>query len=355
MAEVGNLVEKGYREVTLLGQNVNSFCDSAAQPSERYSERGYVAADGFQNMYKARDGAGVRFAELLDRLSEAFPDTRFRFTSAHPKDFPPDLLHLIAERPNLAKQLHLPAQAGSDTVLARMRRGYTVSAYETLALSARELIPDVTLSSDFITGFCGETEEEHAGTIALMKRMQYEQAFMFAYSLRERTHAAYTYSDDVPQVVKQERLQEVIQTFRAGAAQRNKLEVGKLHLVLVEGPSKRSRGARGEGDSPVLSHSPTQLSPEDSSSLGVEWTGRTCGNKRAMLQQAVVAACLEDYLCGQPSPGRPLRPGDFVACRVVSVGVSTLHVQPLAITGIQSFARLHRKLQQKEAQMHSQQ
>lgn len=165
---------------------------------------------------------------------------RVRFTSPHPKDFPLPLLQLIAERPSLCSSLHLPAQSGSTAVLSRMRRGYTREAYLALAEQAREVIPGVALSSDFISGFCGETEEDHAQTLSLMEAVGFEQAFMFAYSMRDRTHSAYHLRDDVPEPVKQRRLAEVIATFRRGVAKRSAAEVGEEHLVLVEGPSKRS-------------------------------------------------------------------------------------------------------------------
>lgn len=165
---------------------------------------------------------------------------RVRFTSPHPKDFPLPLLQLIAERPSLCSSLHLPAQSGSTAVLARMRRGYTREAYLALVERAREVIPGVALSSDFIAGFCGETEEDHAQTLSLMEAVGFEQAFMFAYSMRDRTHSAYHLRDDVPEPVKQRRLAEVIATFRRGVAKRSAAEVGEEHLVLVEGTSKRS-------------------------------------------------------------------------------------------------------------------
>jgi tRNA A37 methylthiotransferase MiaB len=168
---------------------------------------------------------------------------RVRFTSPHPKDFPLPLLQLIAERPSLCCSLHLPAQSGSTAVLQRMRRGYTREAYLALAERAREVIPGAALSSDFIAGFCGETEEDHQQTLSLLEAVGYEQAFMFAYSMRERTHAQYNLQDDVLEPVKQRRLSEIISVFRRRCGERNAAEVGAEHLVLVEGPSKRSTAA----------------------------------------------------------------------------------------------------------------
>ena len=130
---------------------------------------------------------------------------RSRFTSPHPKDFPPHLLQLVGDRPNVCSSLHLPAQSGSDSVLERMRRGYRYDSYMRLVSDARSAVPGVSLSSDFIAGFCGETEEEHSDTIRLMREVEYDQAFMFAYSMRGKTHAHRRMEDDVPDDVKQRR------------------------------------------------------------------------------------------------------------------------------------------------------
>lgn len=135
---------------------------------------------GFKTIYKRKEG-GRRFTELLDKVSQIDPEMRIRFTSPHPKDFPTDLLHLIAERPNICNSIHLPIQSGSNSVLERMRRGYTREAYFDLVEQMRKIIPDVWISSDFITGFCGETEQEHKDTVDLMERVKYDMAFMFAY------------------------------------------------------------------------------------------------------------------------------------------------------------------------------
>jgi tRNA A37 methylthiotransferase MiaB len=188
--ELRLLRDQGVKEVVLLGQNVNSYHDTSAHAIEKYPSSVYNAAPGFTNMFNKRDGAGMRFAELLAEVSEIDSEIRVRFTSPHPKDFPDDVLRLIAERKNICNALHLPAQSGSSSVLQRMRRGYTREAYLDLVRTfaraiatvdeykypclnhssfvplfqvsrAREIIPDVGLSSDFISGFCGETKEEH--------------------------------------------------------------------------------------------------------------------------------------------------------------------------------------------------
>ncbi|KAL6465029.1 hypothetical protein MHYP_G00273460 [Metynnis hypsauchen] len=238
LEEVRMLSDQGVKEVTLLGQNVNSYRDiSEAQFS--ISEVGLRLSRGFSTMYRAKQG-GLRFAELLDRVSLVDPDMRIRFTSPHPKDFPDEVLHLIQERKNICKQIHLPAQSGSSRVLQTMRRGYTREAYLELVENIRKIIPGVSLSSDFITGFCGETEEDHHQTLSLLREVGYNIGFLFAYSMRKKTHAYHRLQDDVPAEVKQRRLEELISVFREEAAKVNATLVGSTQLVLVEGESKRS-------------------------------------------------------------------------------------------------------------------
>ena len=211
LREVKQLSDEGYKEITLLGQNVNSY----------------------------KDGENT-FTTLMDKASLVNPEIRFRFSSPHPKDFPDDLLHLIAERPNLCNYIHIPAQAGSDSMLERMRRPYTRTQYLDLITKMREIIPGLTLSTDIIAGFCDETEEEHEATMSLMKIVGYDLAYMFAYSERERTLAYRKFEDNVPEEVKKRRLSEIINQQMNIQKERNLLEHGQRHLVLVEGTSKRS-------------------------------------------------------------------------------------------------------------------
>ncbi len=211
LREIQQLSDQGYKEVTLLGQNVNSY---------KYQE--------------------IDFTRLMDEASKVNPEMRFRFSSPHPKDFPEPLLHLIAERPNLCNYIHIPAQAGSDTMLERMRRPYTRDQYLKLTDRMREIIPGVSLSTDIIAGFCGETEEEHEATMSLMEEVEYDLAYMFAYSERERTLAHRKYNDDVPEDVKKRRLSEIIAQQMKIQEKRNKNEIGNIHLVLAEGTSKKS-------------------------------------------------------------------------------------------------------------------
>lgn len=238
LEEVRMLSDQGVKEVTLLGQNVNSYRDLSEEQFSS-SEVSLQLSRGFKTIYRTRQG-GLRFADLLDRVSLIDSDMRIRFTSPHPKDFPDEVLHLIQERKNICKQIHLPAQSGSSRLLHAMRRGYTREAYLELVENIRKLIPGVSLSSDFITGFCGETEEDHQQTLSLLREVGYNVGFLFAYSMRKKTHAYHRLQDDVPAIVKQRRLEELISVFREEAAKVNMSLIGSTQLVLVEGESKRS-------------------------------------------------------------------------------------------------------------------
>ena len=209
--EICQLYDQGYKEITLLGQNVNSY----------------------------KDGNNT-FSTLMDKSSLLYPEIRFRFSSPHPKDFPDELLYLIAERPNLCNYIHIPAQAGSDSMLERMRRPYTRDQYLQLIKKMKVIIPNLSLSTDIIAGFCGETEEEHQQTLSLMREVEYDLAYMFAYSERERTLAYRKFKDDISEEIKKRRLSEIISQQMSIQHRRNQNEIGQRHLVLVEGTSKRS-------------------------------------------------------------------------------------------------------------------
>jgi MiaB/RimO family radical SAM methylthiotransferase len=262
--------DHGIQEVTLLGQNVNSYHDQITKTStdgtigttSKIITSYQLSNDGFKSRIQRSD-EGYFFADLLEAVSDINTDQlRVRFTSPHPKDFPSPLLQLMSERPNVCNHLHMPAQSGSSTVLKRMKRGYTREAYLQLITDVRATIPDVAVSSDFIAGFCDETEEEHNDTISLLQLVQYDQAYMFAYSRRDGTHAARTMEDNVPEHVKQRRLREIIDTYQDLVSHKNKTnEVGRLRLILVEGETtKRSRDVTGV----------------------TTWNGRTDQNKRIL-------------------------------------------------------------------------
>ncbi|MCY4232132.1 MAG: tRNA (N6-isopentenyl adenosine(37)-C2)-methylthiotransferase MiaB [Bacteroidetes bacterium] len=209
--ECQELFDVGYREVTLLGQNVNSY----------------------------RDGP-VDFATLVYRVSLLSPDLRIRYSTSHPKDCSQELLEVHQERSNVCNFIHLPVQHGNSEVLRRMRRGYSSQEYRTLIERARKVCPSVSLSTDIIAGFCGETEEEHQDTLTLLTDIEYDHAFMFIYSERPDTYAARKYNDDVPEDVKKRRLSEIITLQNSISRKKNQQEIGQVHTVLVEGPSKRS-------------------------------------------------------------------------------------------------------------------
>ena len=318
--DVRRLADDGHTEVTLLGQNVNSYHDVAAVSVGGLYQTGYVAAAGFSNMFRSRGGDGVRFAELLDRVALAAPSMRVRFVSPHPKDFSDDVLAVIRERRNVCKQVHLPAQSGSTRVLASMRRGYSRESYLDLAAHIRSSVPGVSLSSDFISGFCGESEDDHGETLSLLRAVQFEQAYMFAYSLRERTHAAYHLKDDVPDDVKLRRLHEVIATFKEGAISRHAADVGSVQLVLVDGPARKS----------------TAKMPL--------WAGRTDSNKRCVFGELAVApsiaALLASGVTDAAASSVVVAPGQFVAVHVTSSGPTSLRASALAVSSIEEFAAL---------------
>ncbi|KAJ1885540.1 hypothetical protein LPJ66_010066, partial [Kickxella alabastrina] len=251
--EVRRLSKQGIREVTLLGQNVNSYRDTsdsavfAVPDSESGSGSGSSLSRGFNTIYKRKDG-GRRFAELLHRVAQVDPEMRVRFTSPHPKDFPDELIQVIRDCPNVCRNIHLPLQSGSTSCLQRMRRGYSREAFLALAHHIRSVIPDVTFSTDVIAGFCGETEAEHRDTVELMQAVGFDTAFMFAYSMRERTHAHRKFQDDVAADVKGRRLEEIITAFHATAKAKNQLLVGSQGLVLYEGLTKKHGRPFGSDD-----------------------------------------------------------------------------------------------------------
>jgi MiaB/RimO family radical SAM methylthiotransferase len=250
-----------------LGQNVNSYCDDTTifNAPKTFSQE-YVS--GFSSVYKKKR-EGAQFVDLLEKVSDIAPKVRFRFTSPHPKDFPVALLDLIQSKSNICKQIHLPAQSGSNLVLERMRRGYSREAYLNLVNQIREIIPQVTLSSDFISGFVGETEDDHKFTLDLIDLVGYDMAYMYAYSMREKTMAHRRYTDDVPEDVKQRRLREVIDLFYSKLYVLNRRFLGSKQLILIEGPSKK--------DSSLLQ-------------------GRTDGNKTVILDDRFDSLAPGDYV-----------------------------------------------------------
>lgn len=215
--ELADMRERGFKEVTLLGQNVNSY------------------------RYVQEDGSVLGFAGLLKLVAEAAPEMRVRFTTSHPKDMNDDIINVIASVPNVCKHIHLPVQSGSNSVLKAMNRKYTREWYLDRIAAIRNAMPDCGITTDMFTGFHGETEEDFEQTLSLMREVGFDSAFMFKYSERPGTYASKHLPDDVPEKVKIDRLNRMIALQNELSAESNRRDVGKTFEVLVEGVSKRSR------------------------------------------------------------------------------------------------------------------
>jgi len=215
LREAKELVEKGYREVTLLGQNVNSYA---------WKE----------------NGREIQFYELLEQVAGVSPLLRVRFATSHPKDISDELLQTIGKHENICNAIHLPVQSGSNSILKLMNRKYTREWYLDRIAAIRKYIPGCAISTDIIAGFCSETEQDHHNTISIMKEVGYDYAFMFKYSERPDTLAQKKYKDDVPEEVKSARLQEIIDLQQRLSHESNKCDIGRIFEVLVEGHSKKS-------------------------------------------------------------------------------------------------------------------
>ncbi len=211
--DVRRLAASGYKEITLLGQNVNSYFD---------------------------DEAGCGFPELLDRVGLAAEGMRIRFTTSHPKDISEPLVHVIAEHENICNSIHLPAQSGSTKMLKLMNRGHSREGYLEKVAMIRRCIPGAAVSTDLIAGFCGETEEDHLATLSMMEEVRFDYAYMFCYSVRPGTYAAQHLPDDVPEEVKKRRLDEIITLQNRISGELHAAEVGNVVAVLAESESKRS-------------------------------------------------------------------------------------------------------------------
>lgn len=224
VAEARELFENGYREVTLLGQNVDSY-------KWNMNSKGEVTDPSKPTL---------NFAGLLAKVAGVNPDLRVRFSTSHPKDMTDEVLETMASYENICNYIHLPVQSGNTAVLHRMNRGYSREWYLDRIAAIRRIIPGCAISTDVIAGFCGETEEEHADTLSLMREVRYDMAYMFMYSERPRTLAERKFKDDVPEDVKGRRLREIIDLQMSHSAERTTAMVGRVHKILVEGTSKRS-------------------------------------------------------------------------------------------------------------------
>ncbi|MGF7229919.1 tRNA (N6-isopentenyl adenosine(37)-C2)-methylthiotransferase MiaB [Arachidicoccus sp.] len=217
VAEARDLFDRGFKEVTLLGQNVDSFYFLDEEKSET-----------------------ITFAKLLEMVAQVHPDLRVRFSTSHPKDITEDVLHTIAKYENICSYIHLPVQSGSTRILQLMNRNYTREWYMAKIAQIKKIIPDCGISSDMITGFCTETEQDHQDTLSIMRFSEYDYAYMFYYSERPGTLAARRHTDDVPLEIKKRRLQEVVDMQYQLSLNSNLKDVGKTFKVLIEGESKKS-------------------------------------------------------------------------------------------------------------------
>jgi tRNA-2-methylthio-N6-dimethylallyladenosine synthase len=243
VAECKNLFENGYREVTLLGQNVDSY------------------------NYTLSDNTEVTFANLMEMVAKIDPLLRVRFSTSHPKDITDEVLFVIKKYDNICNQIHLPVQSGNTRILQLMNRTYTREWYIKKVDRIREIIPNCGISTDVITGFCSETDAEHEDTLSMIEYVKYDHAYLYAYSERPGTLAERRYADDVPEDVKQKRLAEIIVVHRRNSDFNNKQDVGKTFKILVEGPSKKST---------------------------LDWCGRTDTNKLVIFKHTTQKKC--DYI-----------------------------------------------------------
>lgn len=261
IAECQDLFDRGYREVTLLGQNVDSYIYAPAEQSDQ--------------------SEWVTFAKLLEKVALISPLLRVRFSTSHPKDITDDVLETMAKYENICKYIHLPVQSGNTRILQLMNRTYTREWYLNKVKRIREYMPDCGLSTDVIAGFCGETEEEHQDTLSLMELCRFDMAYMFSYSERPGTLAARRYTDDVPDDVKKRRLEEIIKLQNQHSRESYQKDIGKEFEVLIEGDSKRS---------------------------DQRWTGRNSQNKVVVF----------------PKNNRELKKGDYVRVKINEATSATL-------------------------------
>jgi len=224
VAESRELFENGYREVTLLGQNVNSY-------RWNISKKGEIQDSSIPT---------TNFAELLEMVAKISPELRVRYSTSHPKDMTDDVLYTMAKYDNICDYIHLPVQSGNSALLKKMNRGYTREWYMDRIHAIKRILPQATISTDIITGFCGETEEQHQETLSLMEDVKFSFAYMYFYSERPKTLAERKYADDIPEDIKKRRLAEVIELQHQHQLKYNQESIGKVYEVLIEKKSKKS-------------------------------------------------------------------------------------------------------------------
>ena len=227
--ECQDLAAQNYKEITLLGQNVDSYLWYGGGPKKDFAKASEI-----------QQATAVNFAQLLDMVATAVPEMRIRFSTSNPHDMTEDVFTVMAKHKNICKYVHLPVQSGSDRILQKMNRKHTREEYLHLIKRAKEIVPDIAFSQDMIVGFCGETEEDHQLTLSLMREVEYDYGYMFAYSERPGTPAHKKMEDDIPADVKQRRLAEVIALQGELSRKRMESYVGKVHEILIEGTSKKN-------------------------------------------------------------------------------------------------------------------
>jgi len=282
--ECQELLDNGYKEVTLLGQNVDSyyFVPNGPSPSTGLNvEDGAKAPSRWEGDERAPGSDPITFARLLEMVASISPDLRVRFSTSHPKDITDDVLHTMAKYENICKYIHLPLQSGSTRVLQLMNRSYTREWYTAKVDRIREILPDCGISSDVISGFCTENEEDHKDTLSLMEYVGYDMSYMFFYSERPGTLAERRYQDDVPLEVKKRRLQEIVDLQGKLSHQSNKKDLNKLFKVLIEASSKKT---------------------------DTDWMGRNSQNKVVVF----------------PKENKDYKPGDYVWVKVTNCTQATL-------------------------------
>lgn len=229
LEEIQQLVDTNYKEITLLGQNVDS-----------YLWYGGGLKKDFKNATEIAQATAVDFSQLLELVATQFPKTRLRFSTSNPQDMSLDVIKTMAKHDNICNYIHLPVQSGSTAVLERMNRQHTREEYMELIDNIKKILPECAISQDIITGFCGETEEEHQETLSLMEYVKYDFGFMFAYSERPGTLAEKKMEDDVPEEIKKRRLNDIIQLQQQHSLYNCQKFIGQTVEVLIEGPSKKS-------------------------------------------------------------------------------------------------------------------
>ena len=229
LEEIQSMVDQNFKEITLLGQNVDSFLWFGGGLKKDFKKASEMA-----------QATAVDFAQLLDLCATKFPKTRFRFSTSNPQDMSLDVIHTMAKHTNICKYIHLPVQSGSNAMLKAMNRQHTREEYMELVDNIYKIIPEMSLSQDMIVGFCGETEQDHKDTLELMEYVKYDFGFMFAYSERPGTLAGNKMDDDIPNSIKKRRLQEVINLQQEHALYRTQQHLGKTEEVLIEGTSKKN-------------------------------------------------------------------------------------------------------------------